>query len=294
MNRYWLLLVAAVALLITGCEDSTAPRDVIPPVAPRGLYSVTGDHEVYLFWLANTEGDVAGYRVRMAPCESGDLCPYELVATIAPSSDPSYTVTGLTNGVTRYFAVEAFDRAGNRGAMSGETVYDTPRPEDTGMTLLDNTSTEDSGYDFSAYGTPSARLPWDASETDIYYVRSGSNRLMYVPYFTTAPHFDTFIQDAGYHTSLDAVDFAPNTGWSPTGTVELIVGHCYVVWTHEDRYAKFRVRALNDYVVGPSDVTFDWAYQTAAGIRELQVRPAVNEDGAARRAAMPGPRMTRR
>jgi hypothetical protein len=58
------------------------------------------------------------------------------------------------------------------------------------------------------------------------------------------PDFQTDIQDAGYASSLDAVDFAPNAGWSPTGSVELIVGHCYVVWTRDDHYAKFRVTEI--------------------------------------------------
>lgn len=285
MNKYGLLLVAAVGLMITACHDSTTPRDVIPPAAPRGLYSVTGDHQVYLFWLANTEGDVAGYRIRVAPCE-GPGCGYQLVGTISPSADPQFTVADLTNGVTRYFAVEAFDRAGNTSEMSRETVYDTPRPEGIDMTLLDsNTSTPNSGYDFSGF----VRVPSDAPTTDIYYVHSGSNYLMYVPYFATEPHFDTFIQDAGFHTSLDAIDFAPDAGWSPTGTAELIVGHCYVVYTNEGNYAKFRVSDLT-----ASDVTFDWAYQTAVGNRELGARPAVSEEGAARRAALPGSRVSRR
>ena len=58
-------------------------------------------------------------------------------------------------------------------------------------------------------------------------------------------------------------------GWSPTGSVELIVGHCYIVWTRDDNYAKFRVVALTS-----DAVTFDWAYQTARGNRELAVRPS--------------------
>ena len=83
-----------------------------------------------------------------------------------------------------------------------------------------------------------------------------------------APFTDTDIQDAGYGSSLDAVDFAPSTGWSPSGTAELIVGHCYVVritTTTANFYAKFRVTALT-----PDEVTFDWAYQTDPNNRELK------------------------
>jgi hypothetical protein len=79
------------------------------------------------------------------------------------------------------------------------------------------------------------------------------------------------IQDAGYASSLDAVDFSPvgqTAGWSPTGTVELIPGHCYIVWTWDDHYAKFRVTGLS-----ATTVSLDWAYQTATGNPELHAHP---------------------
>jgi hypothetical protein len=79
----------------------------------------------------------------------------------------------------------------------------------------------------------------------------------------------TDIQDAGWRQDLDGVDYSPSLGWSPTGTAELVVGHCYIVWTHDDHFAKFRVTSLT-----PTQVTFDWAYQVAVGLRELGVRPA--------------------
>ena len=103
--------------------------------------------------------------------------------------------------------------------------------------------------------------------TDIFFGYNGSVYEM----FTHDALTD--IQDAGYASSLDAVDFAPADGWSPTGTVELIPGHIYVVWTSDDRYAKFRVTSVSSSVV-----TFNWAYQTAAGNPELRAREARTGD----------------
>src|SRR5690242_8732774 len=40
------IALALLATALAGCHDSTAPGDVIPPAAPRGLYSVTGDRAV--------------------------------------------------------------------------------------------------------------------------------------------------------------------------------------------------------------------------------------------------------
>ncbi len=246
----------AAALLLPGCVDE-GPRDLTPPAAPRGVYSVTGDGRVTLHWIANTERDVAGYRVYMSPCASGSDCPYDRTGTTAATV---FTVTDLPNGVTRYYAVAAFDRAGNESDLSYEDIHDTPRPAGTGAVLNPlQDHPESSGWDFSAYGVRA----WDDPRTDIYFSSNGS----FAEMFTPDPAL-TSIQDMGFAPALDALDFAPPAGWSPTGSVELIVGHNYVVWTADDHYAKFRVTSLAGHVV------FDWAYQIAPGNGELRGRPA--------------------
>jgi len=258
MGTRWLSLLTL--LLLSGCkDDSTSVRDLTPPAAPRGVYTVTGDGEVVVHWLANTERDVAGYRIYQAPCETGSSCPYDRVGS---TTGATFTITGLGNGVLQYFAVAAYDRAGNESDLSYEVLFDTPRPEGFGRSLNNYLDTvAGSGYDFSA----SATRVWDDPATDIFFGYNGSVYQMFVP------DFPTDIQDAGYASSLDAVDFAPSAGWSPTGSVELIVGHCYVVWTRDDHYAKFRVTEIHPPAPGvPATVRFDWAYQVDPGNRELR------------------------
>ena len=257
-------LMALLVFGAAGCDEtSTGPRDVTAPAAPRGFYSVTGDGQVNLYWLENTEADVAGYRVYVAPCASGSSCPYDRIGT---TSATQFTANGLTNGVTRYYAVAAVDHAGNESALSYEDVFDTPRPEG-GATLTDFTGAQpaNSGWDFSAF----LRRPFDAAGTDIYYGDNGSVKQMFTTGVEVSPGswLYTDIQDAGYVASLEALDWAPSTGWSPTGTVELIPGHAYYVWTWDDHYAKFRVSELF-----PDYVTIEWAYQTALGNPELKAR----------------------
>ena len=259
------LLVAAVGL--TGCQDDTVrPRDLTPPAAPRGLYTVTGDQAVYLSWYDNTEPDVAGYHVYEGPCASGPNCPYEEVGS---TQGNTFTITGLANGETRFFAVAAYDYAGNESDLTYETVFDTPRPEGFGAQLTSYvTAPTTAGWDFSA-----ARVrPFDDLTTDMFYGFNGSTLMMFVPDFATD------IQDAGYATTLDAVDFAPDGGWSPTGSVELVLGHCYVVWTRDNHFAKFRVTGIITPPGGTPVAEFDWAYQVAAGNPELKARP-VREEG---------------
>ena len=277
MGARWLFPLTL--LLLSGCRDeSTSVRDLTPPAAPRGVYTVTGDGEVFVNWLANTEHDVAGYRIYEAPCESGSNCPYDRVGSTVGTS---FTVTGLTNGVTRYYAVAAYDHAGNESDLSYQTLFDTPRPEGFDRTLNNYLDTPNSsGYDFSAL----AARAWDDPTTDMFFGYNGSVYQMFVP------DLQTDIQDAGFASSLDAVDFAPSSGWSPTGSVELIVGHCYVVWTRDDHYAKFRVTQIDPPATGtPARVRFDWAYQVDPGNRELRAsRVKDGRRGAPRPLFWPG------
>jgi len=279
MRPIGIILLAAVGVL-GGCRnDPTGPRDLNPPAAPRGLYTVTGDQTVELNWLENTERDVAGYRIYLAPCASGSACPYERIGS---TGGTTFTADGLANGVTRYYAVAAYDFAGNESDLTYETIFDTPRPAGVGARLSSYVSAPSGGgWDFSV-----ARVrAWDDPATDVYYGHSGTTLLMFGRDDATS---QTDIQDAGYATTLDAVDFAPNGGWSPTGTAELIQGHCYVVWTRDNHYAKFRVTRLIAQPSGPPVVEFDWAYQVDTGNPELRARP-VRQAGVVRPpvAAMP-------
>jgi hypothetical protein len=264
MRKLWLLMTAS-AVILSGCHDETSPRDRTPPAAPRGVYSVTGDQSVTLHWLRNTEGDIALYRVYIGDCAD---CAYTRVGSTTATF---FKITGLGNAVTKYFAVSAVDLAGNESDLSYDPIHDTPRPAGTNQGLSDRTtSPSTSGWDFSAFTI----RPWDDPSTDMYYQVTGGVAQMVCP-FT-----DTDIQDAGYATSLDAVDFAPSAGWSSTGTVELIVGHCYVLrlGTTVVNYAKFRVISISS-----GQVVFDWAYQTDPNNPELRARPVGDEGARTRR-----------
>jgi len=251
-SRFLFLAGALVVLALAGCDTNdpvAVSRDTTPPVKPQALYSVTGDGTVTLYWVKNTDEDLAGYRVYIAPAYNG---PYNPLNT---TSNTTYTVNGLTNGVTQYFAVAAYDVAGNESDLSVENVYDTPRPAGTNVNLvpLAQEPTGTSGFDFAAHA---ARLSSDPA-TDVYFAVEGNTRLM------IAKDATTDIQDAGFHP-LDDLDWAPDEGWSPTGTAELVVGHSYYVWTRTNHYAKFIVTALSD-----TQVRFDWAYQVDAGNPQL-------------------------
>ena len=69
-----------------------------------------------LTWNANTESDLAGYRVYRATSSGTYGAP---IATIQGNTT-SYIATGLQFGTTYFFVVTAFDIAGNESAYSNE------------------------------------------------------------------------------------------------------------------------------------------------------------------------------
>ncbi|MGQ0557736.1 MAG: BACON domain-containing protein [Nitrospiraceae bacterium] len=71
---------------------------------------------VMLTWNANTESDLAGYKVYRANSSGAYGAP---IAAI-PGNTTSYIVTGLQFNATYFFVVTAYDIAGNESAYSNE------------------------------------------------------------------------------------------------------------------------------------------------------------------------------
>ncbi len=257
-----LLPLAVAALMPMGCCDDECGvivLDRVPPVAPQGVYPVTGDRTVTIFWLPNRESDLARYRIYWR--FEGER-NFEFL-----DSTPNnyYVDRGLQNGATYEYVVTAVDRAGNESADS-ELIFDTPRPEGYNLRLYNIELRHLGGnfllnaYDFSEF----RRTDWETDEeADILFSNTGDLYLM------EAGDFATDIQDAGY-IPLEDVDWAPSDGWSGTGTAELIMGHSYIVWTRTNNFAKFQVVDMPKE--GPDAgeyVTINWAYQEVTGLPEL-------------------------
>jgi fibronectin type 3 domain-containing protein len=69
-----------------------------------------------LEWNANTEPDLAGYKIYRATASGA----YGAAIATAPADATSYVATGLQPGVTYFFVVTAYDAAGNESARSDE------------------------------------------------------------------------------------------------------------------------------------------------------------------------------
>ena len=247
------VLVLSIAFLALGCHGDKVTNVPVdrPPYLVDGVYSVTGNHEVTIYWRANQESDIDYYKVYRNSAPTGTF------SLIGSTPQTSFVDTQVTNGVTYYYAVAAVDLVGQESAeLSYENVFDTPRPEGFNVNLT-NTFTSDplSGWDFAAMVRRSSL----DQATDIYYGAQNGHFLVFAP-----P--DTDIQDAGY-VALRDVDYAPPEGWSADGQVEAIVGHSYIVLTSGGHYAKFEVKSRDI-----SGMVLDWAYQIDPDNPELTRR----------------------
>jgi len=275
--------VLALALgvgMMMGCETESDHVDVTPPAVPTGVASVTGDREVILSWIPNREPDLAGYHILVN--EDGGPA-FTIIATV-DADDPYYYdpgaglgddlmvytdqgewTTGLRNGREYWYAVLAFDYAGNESDLSYELVRDVPRPQ--GQVILEDrfTGPAFAGFDFSAQsGDP---LPWDDPRTDVFVEYDDWG----VPFLIAANSL-VRIQDYG-NVGFDVATFAPRDGWSRTGFAELVEGHTYIVEiaTGSGANASVNYAKLWVFDLSGSAVDFDWGYQVRLDERQLKM-----------------------
>jgi N-acetylneuraminic acid mutarotase len=114
-------------------EIAPTTTDTTPPASPAGVTASSGDGQVRLNWTANTEPDLAGYNVFRSTSlpVSTSGTPLNGPAKLASAT---YLDTGLTNGTTYYYVVEAVDASGNKA--DANPVAATPA-QSTNFTQID-------------------------------------------------------------------------------------------------------------------------------------------------------------
>ncbi len=101
--------------------------DVIPPAAPAGLVAAAGK-PVQLNWTANSEPDLAGYRVYRAESGSSSFAP------LAETTSPSHSDNNVTPGLAYSYRVTAFDRSDNESTPSATASATIPVESPSGLT----------------------------------------------------------------------------------------------------------------------------------------------------------------
>ena len=249
MKRIRLTGFVFLLLGFIGCQTTVITPDLTPPSPPQGVYTETGDAILDIFWRANPEPDVAGYKVYSSSSYAGKY------SFLGSTRQAHFVDAGVQNGNTYYYAVSAYDFSGNESPLSTDVAYDTPRPEGYDVLLADyRTHPSTAGYDFSTYSVGQ----YDDQYTDVFF--DNDNGAYYLDVWT-----DSDIRDMGATTSLYDVPYAPSGGWSTTKDAVVIAGHTYVVRTWDNHFAKLRVTLASG-----SGVKFDWSYQLQQGNPRLK------------------------
>jgi uncharacterized membrane protein YgcG len=108
--------------------------------------------DVTLAWDPNSEADLEGYGVYFKLGASGppyDLFGYVTLQELNDPDNPTFAVTGLATGSSYYFAVTAYDTAGN------ESGYSTPVCAQIGDQILPCTSASSGGSSGGSAGASS-------------------------------------------------------------------------------------------------------------------------------------------
>ncbi|UCG30662.1 MAG: M20/M25/M40 family metallo-hydrolase [candidate division WOR-3 bacterium] len=201
-------------------EVTCTPRLV--PFAPSGIIATPISSGIRIDWLPNEELDLAGYRLYRRLNENPT---YDSLNTTL-LTDTTYTDHPLSGADRYYYALRAFDLAGNYSDFSTE-AYGRPVTLDQGVLIVDETSNgtnppdslQDAFYDY---------IMSNYTHTEYEYGNTGDAPVLadFVPYSSILWHADDYTQQyAGEHIEdfIQYLDFGGNilfVGWRPTANLE--------------------------------------------------------------------------
>lgn len=290
MNKVAITILVIVLMLLSCGEKERIVEVPIgcPPSPPRGIISTNHVGYVTICWNSNVNEVVNGYKVYYGYVDEYDDIvfdeEYPIADVPAPADEPEWYCVDDTETQNEQwlYAVRAYNEFGL--SEWSYITQGTPRSEGS-ITLHEHIQfPQSSGFDF--FPPIDEGQTWDAPTTDIYFsIAAGISELI------ANPDREVDIQDYGFvgdwdiFEAFDLISYAPDSGWAPSGQVEAITGHMYMLRLDQDRnlnlyhYAKVYVTE-----VGPDFIKFRWAYQEDIGNRDLSPPPPGNTGGSSIRA----------
>ena len=206
-------------------EVTCTPRLV--PFAPAGIVATPISSGIRVDWLPSEELDLAGYRLYRRLNESPT---YDSLNTVL-LTDTTYTNHPLSGADRYYYALRAFDLAGNYSDLSDE-AYGRPITLDQGILIVDETidgtnppdSLQDAFYDYIMSNYIHSTYEYGSPETAPVFAD-------FVPYSTILWHGDDYTQQyADEHISdfIEYFDVGGNiwfVGWRPTAGLEGVTAY---------------------------------------------------------------------
>lgn len=200
-----------------GGGSTEPPADTQPPAVPSGLTGQWVNNQLQLTWKANTESDLAVYRLQ----RSTDGSNFSLLAS---PTTASHVDGGLTAGGKYYYRVAAEDKSGNLSAYSSVFAFTVPSaPTDTQAPSVPSGLT-------GQHSSGAVQLTWNANtESDLALYRlqrstDGTNfSLLASP--TTASYADKSVSGGQkYHYRVAAEDKTGNlSGYSSVFSITIPV-----------------------------------------------------------------------
>jgi len=116
-NNYWDMDQGGNNYPVLSWQDGATVlvTDLTDPSAPTALIATPGNTQVVLTWAANSEGDLASYKVYRGTSAS----PTTLSSSITAGTETS-TEESLTNGTLYYFNISALDNVGNESSVTSD------------------------------------------------------------------------------------------------------------------------------------------------------------------------------
>ncbi|MDI6856366.1 MAG: fibronectin type III domain-containing protein, partial [Candidatus Thermoplasmatota archaeon] len=200
-------------LLVTDTSELVSIKvieDLIAPDAVTGLEPVHGNESVALSWNASTEADLKHYCVYYKNATFTNVTEEAEVTLFETTTNTTSTVTGLTNGITYYFAVTAVDVVLNENKTVtpvSATPNAAPIASALAITPAEPKTTDDlvasyTYYDYDADAESGTEIRWYKYEDDVPVLQEAYND-------TTVPSAATAKGQVWYFTvkPKDGIDF---------------------------------------------------------------------------------------